>query len=205
MRIMCSLGAGSVRHKSFKALALTTGLSNTWTSKILKEMIKEGLVAHEGRFYTLTQEGEKTFNETANYAYPIFLLEKVSLFAEAVARDPDVQGMILFGSLPRGEAKAGSDADLFVVVKDGRYRAKLEEEIRESGRDFEVFGELLVVERSSLIKQLERNAPLLLGILRGYKILFDSERKLADAIGGMEKRALGDYEYVEEGRVWVKR
>jgi len=38
---------------------------------------------------------------------------------ELVARRPDVLEIRLFGSLARGEAHPGSDADLFVVLRDG--------------------------------------------------------------------------------------
>jgi predicted nucleotidyltransferase len=36
-----------------------------------------------------------------------------------VARDPDVREVRLFGSLARHDAHPGSDADLFIVVRDG--------------------------------------------------------------------------------------
>jgi predicted nucleotidyltransferase len=36
-----------------------------------------------------------------------------------VASDPDVREVRLFGSLARGDAHPGSDADLFVVLRDG--------------------------------------------------------------------------------------
>jgi predicted nucleotidyltransferase len=36
-----------------------------------------------------------------------------------VARRPDVVEVRLFGSLARGDARPGSDADLYVVVRDG--------------------------------------------------------------------------------------
>jgi predicted nucleotidyltransferase len=38
---------------------------------------------------------------------------------ELLARRPDVVEVRLFGSLARGEGHPGSDADLFVVVRDG--------------------------------------------------------------------------------------
>lgn len=36
-----------------------------------------------------------------------------------IGTDPAVREVILFGSLARGDAHPGSDADLFVVVRDG--------------------------------------------------------------------------------------
>jgi len=38
---------------------------------------------------------------------------------DVLARSPDVIEVRLFGSLARGDAHPGSDADLFVIVRDG--------------------------------------------------------------------------------------
>ncbi|MGH7803825.1 MAG: nucleotidyltransferase domain-containing protein [Candidatus Binatia bacterium] len=38
---------------------------------------------------------------------------------DVVRSDPRVREVRLFGSLARGDAKPGSDADLFIVVRDG--------------------------------------------------------------------------------------
>jgi predicted nucleotidyltransferase len=48
------------------------------------------------------------------------VLDRLRERAQAVlARRPDVVEIRLFGSLARGEARPGSDADLFVVLRDG--------------------------------------------------------------------------------------
>ncbi len=39
-------------------------------------------------------------------------------YAAALAEDPNVLAIILFGSLARGDATAGSDADVAVILKD---------------------------------------------------------------------------------------
>jgi len=38
---------------------------------------------------------------------------------EVLVRRPDVVAVRLFGSLGRGDARPGSDADLYVVIRDG--------------------------------------------------------------------------------------
>ena len=204
MKILCSLSAGSIGYKTFKTLRLTTGLSNTWLSKILMEMMEEGIVTREGTFYTLTEKGEEMFRSIGNYAHPLFLLEKLHLFSDKVATNPGVEGMILFGSLPQGRANAESDADLLIIIKDRRYTKELEEEIKERARDFELLGELFIVKKSSFTDRLSNNT-LVLGVLEGYRILLDREGKLSHAIERMEKRVLGEYEYIREARLWVKR
>lgn len=204
LKVLSSLSAGSIGYKTFKTLRLTTGLSATWLSKILREMMKEGLVTQEGIFYSLTEEGKERFRNIGNYAYPLFLLEKLSLFSEKVAKNPNVEGVILFGSLPQGRANARSDADLFIIVKDGQYTSQLEEEIRRRAHDFELLGEFFIVKKSSFIDHLA-NITLLLGILEGYKILFDREGRFSHAIERMKTKLLKGYEYVREARVWVKK
>ena len=204
LKVLSSLSAGSIGYKTFKTLRLTTGLSATWLSKMLREMMEEGLVAQEGVFYTLTERGKSMFESVGNYAYPLFLLEKLSLFSEKVARNPNVEGVILFGSLPQGRANAWSDADLFIVVKDDQYTSELEEDIRRTARDFELLGELFIVKMNSFTDRIS-NTPLILGVLEGYRILFDREGVLSHAIGRMENRLLKEYEYVREARVWVKK
>jgi len=48
------------------------------------------------------------------------VLERLRARAERLlAEEPDVVEVRLFGSLARGDAHPGSDADLFVVVRDG--------------------------------------------------------------------------------------
>lgn len=56
----------------------------------------------------------------------VFRLDRTALIArlreragDLLERRPDVMEVRLFGSLARGDAHPGSDADLFVIVRDG--------------------------------------------------------------------------------------
>lgn len=53
---------------------------------------------------------------------------------EVLARRPDVVEVRLFGSLARGEGHPGSDADLFVVLRDGA--ASFLERVADLAREF---------------------------------------------------------------------
>lgn len=204
LKVLSSLSAGSVSYKTFKTLRLTTGLSATWLSKTLQKMMKERLITKEGRFYTLTEEGERTFRNIENYAYPLFLLEKLSLFSKKVARNPNVEGVILFGSLPQGRATAKSDADLIITIKDDQYTPELVDEIRRTARDFEILGEIFIVKTRHFAYYLS-NTQFIFGILEGHRILFERENTLSQPIERMKRRLLKDYEYIREARVWVKK
>lgn len=204
LKVLSSLSTGSIHYKTFKTLRVTTGLSGTWVSQKLKELVADGLVTKEGKFYTLTDEGEEIFQTIGNYAYPLFLLEKVSLFSEQLDKNPDVEGVILFGSLPQGTADIESDADLLIVVKDNRYTPQLEKEIRRRARDMELLGELFILKSSSFAVHLA-HTPLMLGILEGYKILLDREGKVSQAIRRMKANVLKEHEYIREARMWVRK
>jgi predicted nucleotidyltransferase len=58
--------------------------------------------------------------------------------AQLLERRPDVVEVRLFGSFARGEARPGSDADLFVVVRDGA--GPFLERIADLAREFEGVG-----------------------------------------------------------------
>ena len=75
----------------------------------------------------------------------VFRLDTASVIARLkeraaglVERQPDVVEVRLFGSFARGEAHPGSDADLFVVVRDGA--GPFLERIPDLVREFEGIG-----------------------------------------------------------------
>lgn len=207
VRVLCSLGGGYVSHKNFRTLRLTTGLSATWLSKKLKEMIDSNLVAIEGKFYTLTKKGRKEFHRIGNYAYPLFLLEKASLFSERISKVPAVESAVLFGSLAQGKADVNSDVDLLIIIEDGQYTKKLETTLRGLAFDYDISGEIFVMEEASFIAHTKKGSPLsiVFGVLEGYEVLFDKHDKISRLLGDAKERVLERYEYVEEARVWLKR
>lgn len=207
VRILCSLGGGSVHHKAFRNLRLTTGLSATWLSKKLEEMRRSGLVGMDGRLYTLAEGGWERFRRIGGYAYPLFLLEKASLFTDRISEVDDVEGVILFGSLAQGRGSIKSDVDVLIILKDGGYSEGLEADLREMAYEHEISGEVLLVEEASLDDYARRDCPLSLvfGILEDYEVLLDKHGRISSLLKEAEKRVREKYEYLEGARLWLKK
>lgn len=207
IKILCSLGGGCVNHKTFGTLKSTTGLSATWLSKKLKEMIDSGLIAIDGKFYTLTREGWKEFRRVGNYAHPLFLLEKASVFSEKTSKIPAVESVVLFGSLAQGKGSVNSDMDLLIIIESGQYTKELETTLKDLAFDFDVSGEIFVVDEESFIAHVKGGSPLsiVFGVLEGYEVLFDNFGKISRLLGDIKERVEERYEYIEEARVWLKR
>jgi len=207
VKILCSLGGGSAPHKAFRALKLTTGLSATWLSKKLKEMMRAGLITTDGRFYTLTQEGEENFRRIGGYAYPLFLLEKARLFSKKISEMPAVEGLILFGSLAQGRGGVNSDLDLIIAIHDGAYTKRLENVLKELAYEYEILGELFIVEEASVKAHMEGESSLSLafGVLEGYQVLLDKDGRISALLKEIKRRLGEKYEYIEDARIWLKR
>jgi len=207
VKILCSLGGGSVPHKAFRTLKLTTGLSATWLSKKLKEMMSAGLITMDGRFYTLTQEGKEKFRGIDGYAYPLFLLEKAHLFSKKISEVPVVEGVILFGSLAQGRGGVNSDLDLLIVIHDGAYTKGLENALKELAYEYEIPGELFIVEEASVKAHMEGESLLSLafGVLEGYQVLLDKHSRISVLLNEAKKRVGERYEYIEDARIWLKK
>jgi uncharacterized protein len=45
-------------------------------------------------------------------------VQRLAAWAQHLAEDPDVLGVILFGSFARGDATAASDADILIILRD---------------------------------------------------------------------------------------
>ena len=93
--------------KSYSELKLSTGLSDRWLSKKLKELSSAGLIEHYRNRYQLKEPAEIIA------ADPVFaqflqakasLMAKAKLLAEEVGRNEGVVAIMLFGSV----AKRGS-------------------------------------------------------------------------------------------------
>jgi predicted nucleotidyltransferase len=97
--------------------------------------------------------------------------------------DPNVLGIILFGSWARGNHRPGSDIDLVVIVQNG-YRRTVE---HRQGQAFE----LIFVTEQGAIDFWEANPDDTVELWRVAKVLFDREgtiARLRQAVQGIEQR-----------------
>jgi len=118
---------------------------------------------------------------------------------------PDLLSVVLFGSRPQGRAQPHSDYDILIVISD---------EIIEEGRSIrryleeimvrhQVPVEAVTVSKDELSFMAETRFPLLLGVLLGYKILYD-KMGIKEVLEDLEKKIIeeGGKKYVRSG-IWL--
>jgi predicted nucleotidyltransferase len=99
-----------------------------------------------------------------------------------------VVAAVIFGSTVRGEAAAGSDLDLFVVVEDQENIESVEDTLNESALEFtEQYGVRLspiVVSRDQAAHQYEQGAPLIISVLEEGRRVYGAY--LEEVVHGQE-------------------
>jgi predicted nucleotidyltransferase len=135
-----------------------------WTvQKALKSLTKLGLAETQ----TIGRAGVHTINEEHASVAPLrALLDPVAALREAVSAvtDGDVQAVLLFGSIARGEATPDSDIDLAVIAPPGwDNRVELEDSVRTRlGNDCDV----LVLTEADFNRLAASGEPVVSDILR---------------------------------------
>ncbi|TCO34675.1 nucleotidyltransferase-like protein [Kribbella steppae] len=135
-----------------------------WTvQEALKALTKLGLAETQ----TIGRAGVHTINEEHASVAPLRnLLDPVAALREAVSAvtDGDVQAVLLFGSIARGEATPDSDIDLAVIAPpDWDNRVELEDSVRmHLGNDCDV----LVLTEADFNRLAASGEPVVSDILR---------------------------------------
>jgi predicted nucleotidyltransferase len=135
-----------------------------WTvQKALKSLTKLGLAETQ----TIGRAGVHTINEEHASVAPLrALLDPVAALREVVnaVTDGDVQAVLLFGSIARGEATPDSDIDLAVIAPpDWDNRVELEDSVRmHLGNDCDV----LVLTEADFNRLAASGEPVVSDILR---------------------------------------
>jgi predicted nucleotidyltransferase len=135
-----------------------------WTvQKALKSLTKLGLAETQ----TIGRAGVHTINEEHASVAPLrALLDPVAALREVVnaVTDGDVQAVLLFGSIARGEATPDSDIDLAVIAPPGwDNRVELEDSVRTRlGNDCDV----LVLTEADFNRLAASGEPVVSDILR---------------------------------------
>lgn len=135
-----------------------------WTvQEALKSLSQLGLTETQ----TIGRAGAHTINEDHASVAPLrILLDPVAALRRAVSTvtDDDVQAVLLFGSIARGEATPDSDIDLAVIAPPGwDHRVELEDSVRRHlGNDCDV----LVMTEDEFNRLAASGEPVVSDILR---------------------------------------
>jgi predicted nucleotidyltransferase len=111
--------------------SLVSDESSLWSvQEALKALTQLGIVDTQ----TIGRAGVHTINESHAAVAPLrMLLDPIGMLRAAIeeAVGSDVESVIVFGSIPRGEASLGSDIDLAVIAGPGWDRSSdLEDAVR---------------------------------------------------------------------------
>ena len=113
--------------------------------------------------------------------------------------------VVLFGSRPQGRALPHSDYDILVVVSDeviekGR---SVRQHLEEIMVKHQIPIEAITVSEDELLFMVETRFPLVLGVLLGYKILYDKVG-IQQILEDLENKIVdeGGKKYVRSG-LWV--
>lgn len=194
------------RPKGYGELKNTTGLSDRWLSKKLKELTSLGLVEHYENRYRLKNPAGII---GADLVFAQFLQTRVSLdtkaqlIAEEISRNEQVVAVILFGSLARGEATEESDIDMLVVTE-----REMEDELNDAVYrlmfKYDVPVEAVFLTYEDLLINLQAKTMFSFGLLEGYKVVYD--RGGVENLLSIKKEEIKkEWVYDEEAGAWFQK
>ena len=161
--------------------ALVSDEHSLWSvQEALKALTRLGIVETQ----TIGRAGVSTINEGhAAVAHLRVLADPIGMLRTAIAKavGSDVESVIVFGSIARGEASRGSDIDLAVIANAGwDGRSDLEDAVRTSvGNGCEV-----LVFTPDQFQQLARSGePVVSDVLRDGVALIGSMPRAATPVG----------------------
>lgn len=192
--------------KGYSELKSSTGLSDRWLSRKLKELSFAGLIEHYGNRYQLKEPSEII---AANPVFAQFLQGEASLIAKAkliveeMSRNEGIVAIILFGSAAKGKAAEDSDIDLLVVT-EGEMEETLNDLVYKLMFKYNVPVETIFLTYDDLIVNLQAKTTFSFGLLEGYKVLFD--RGGVNTLLGIKRKGIEDnWIYDEEAGAWFQK
>ncbi len=120
-----------------------------------------------------------------------------------------IEGIILFGSYARREAKKFSDIDILIVFKElpEEWEKRIESVIDETSEIALVYGvkiSPLLLSKEELLDNINSEALLFLDLTRSYRIIYDNcgfEEEMAK----FKERIAREYTYNEEFEAWIEK
>lgn len=178
LRVLCDKNTGWTGRQLAKELSI----SPTTSSKFLKELVDEGVVFSKevGKSY-LYHLNDRSYL-VRNILMPFFDREKgivgniEALIKKAVINSgAEVKAIAMFGSLAKKADTAKSDVDILVIISDLKDGPMVEASIdgisKKIAMDFNTAISPYIISVSQLKKRYEEKSPLIIEILKSYKLL----------------------------------
>ncbi len=166
--------------ETFTELKLNTNLSSRWLSKTLQTLLRAGVVEKSDLGYRIVSPNDagrmitKDFKELSKDIADLHpagsLHDKALQAAKLLSDNQQALGIILFGSLAKGEAAAESDIDLLVI---SRVESDLTDQIYSIMTQVNAPIEAVTMSFKQFLVNLLDEPTLLFGIMEGYEVLYD--------------------------------
>lgn len=187
---------------SFSELRIETGLSDRWLTVKLKQLQDREVLKKDGKWYGLTDE-----LTCSAYELSLYMISQAGHLARRLARMRSIQGVILFGSVPRQKADEHSDLDMVIVLDQDveSVRRRVASKISEFERRFHLTVELVALSTGDFLANIRlQQAGIVYGIAEGFKVLADKRGTLGRVLRERVEEIRRTREYLKEGRIWLR-
>ncbi len=121
----------------------------------------------------------------------------------------EIEGIILFGSYARREAKEFSDIDIIIVLKDlpKEWEKRIENVIDDTSEIALVYGikiSPLLLSREELLDNINSEALLFIDLTRGYRIIYDKSG-ITEEMEKFKAMIAREYMYDEVFEAWIEK
>lgn len=208
-KILSALTSGG---KSFSVLKRETELSSRWLSKTLDELLKENLVQKSGSLYELaslesireTVRGElHELNRNIAFLFPsVGMHEKAVRATDLISKEPNVIGIVLFGSVAKGTATLESDIDLLVICAE---KTDLTDTIYDTMAKVEAPIEPLTMTFKQFLVNLIDEPTMIFGVIEAYEVLNDRFNMINDFLNWKEEDIKKRWFYDTEEEIWLEK
>jgi len=198
--------------KSFTMLKRETGLSSRWLSRTLVELLKDNLVQKSGSLYelaSLESIRETVRNELDELNRNVALLfpsvgthGKAVRAAEFIGEDPNVVGVVLFGSVAKGTATLESDIDLLVICTE---KPDLTDIIYDAMVNIEAPIEALTMTFKQFLINLIDEPTMIFGVIEAYEVLQDRGNMIKGLLNWKEADIKKRWFYDTEEEIWLEK
>ena len=198
-RILLTLAHG---QHTYAELKVESGLSDRWLTIKLHELVADGSIVKDGRWYR-TGEGAKA----SAYELSLFMQGQSQRIAADLGKLSQVELVVLFGSVAQRKAEQYSDIDLLIVVADigEKSRGMVVDELRRLESIFHFTVEALILSEQDFAKNLRTaEGGIIFGLAEGFEVLLDRKANFSEMLRNRVQEILNSFTYLDGDKIWLK-